>query len=128
MCNKQWPDRETFLVDETLELNGYGADLDKLEYGLFYFTHKVPECLSTMTINAGAFFDLYTGPEYSDNMFESDECPKFCLKKEKLDRCAVLCENAFVREIIHIIAKRKKRENKEAVSYTVDEGTYTLKK
>ncbi len=55
MCAKVWATRDEFLQDKDLELNGYTADFEELEKGLFYFTHNKPECRSTITLYAKAF-------------------------------------------------------------------------
>jgi hypothetical protein len=103
MCCKVWGTRDEFLNDSSLQLDGYGADFEKLENGLFYFTHGVPGCSTTMAIKAGEFLNLYTGERYPDSKMGGDECPQLCLDKEELDRCPTFCEYAFVREIIQII-------------------------
>ena len=106
MCRKVWKSRDAFLDDDSLLLEGYGADFEILEKGLFYFTHSVQGCFSTMALEAGDFFDLYTGERYPDSKMGGDECPRFCLDREKLERCPVFCEFAFVREIIQMIKGR----------------------
>ncbi|MCF8067547.1 MAG: hypothetical protein K9L30_03065 [Desulfobacterales bacterium] len=35
MCSKEWETRDQFLDDQSLKLNGYKADFEKLEWGLF---------------------------------------------------------------------------------------------
>ena len=103
LCSHRWETRNDFLNDKTLELNGYQADFESLEHGLFFFTHRVDGCHSTMGILSADFFDLYTGKKYAQRKTGSEECPGYCLKKNKLDRCDAACEYAFVREIIQII-------------------------
>jgi hypothetical protein len=110
MCRKIWGNRDVFLADDSLELEGYGADFEKLEKGLFYFTHRVPGCFSTMALEAREFISLYTGEKYPDSKMGGDECPRICLDKTKLDRCPAFCENAFVREIIQIIRERQSHD------------------
>ena len=36
-CFTIWDSKDDFLSDSSLELNGYKADFQKLEYGLFFF-------------------------------------------------------------------------------------------
>jgi hypothetical protein len=107
MCAAVWQDRSCFLRDASLKLNGYQADFQKLENGLFYFTHNVDGCYSTMAITANTFFDLNTGRRYKKPMNSSEKCPGYCMKTDQLDRCSVECEYAFVRDIIDIIEKFK---------------------
>lgn len=106
MCGEIWKTRDEFLKDRSLELNGYGADFRELGNGLFYFTHKVQDCSTTMALKAREFLNLYTGEKYPDRKMGSDECPRLCLDKNALDRCPVFCECAFVRELIQIIKAR----------------------
>ncbi len=61
MCGKEWTNRNLFLKDVKLNLNGYQADFEKLEWGLFYFTHLKESCKSTMAVETKEFLDLYTG-------------------------------------------------------------------
>lgn len=102
-CGKQWADQGLFIKDKELNLIGYKADFEKLEYGLFFFNHKRPECESTITIEALNFMNLYNGPIFSERKFGTVECPGLCQKQDQLGRCDARCECAFVREIINII-------------------------
>ncbi len=102
-CFQAWPSRDDFLSDERLELNGYKADFERLEYGLFFFTHRKATCYSTMAIEVVDFMDLYTGKIYAERRTGEEACPGYCRDKEQLDRCDAQCECAFVREILHII-------------------------
>ena len=102
-CAHEWRDRKSFLEDPSLTLNGYQADLELLEEGLFYFTHVRTGCGSTLVIPAGQFLDLYTGPRYLEQHAFSEECPRYCMDKDQLGRCHVLCECAMVREVIQLI-------------------------
>ena len=106
-CFQIWPTRDDFISDSQLELNGYKADFEKLEYGLFFFTHQKSGCHSTMAIEVVDFKDLYSGEIYTERKTGSEECPRYCLDKEQLDRCDAICECAFVREIIQIIRNKR---------------------
>ena len=110
MCGTIWAEREVFLSDQNLELNGYQADFEKLEYGLFYFTHQTPDCRSTMALQTVDFLDLYTGTRYSERRTGEAECPGYCLDRDQLNRCDALCECAFFREIIQLIRERQKKK------------------
>ena len=50
MCSTEWENRDQFLADQSLEISGYGADFEKLELSLFYFTHNKEGCFSTMAL------------------------------------------------------------------------------
>ena len=106
-CGKQWSTRDEFIDDESLQLNGYTADFEDLEYGLFFFTHEVNGCYSTMTMEVKGFLDLYQGKRYTKRKAEAKGCPRYCMDAKQLARCNMLCECAFAREIMHIIRTRK---------------------
>jgi hypothetical protein len=116
MCGEIWNTRDEFLDDSSLELEGYGADFEIIEDGLFYFTHRAPGCSSTMALKAKEFLNLYTGERFRENKMGSDECPRLCLERNRLDRCPNSCEYAFVREVMQIIKKRHKRVSAPTVS------------
>ena len=107
MCLTEWKTRDDFLDDKSLELNGYKADFEKLEWGLFFFTHKKEDCLSTMTIEAKDFLSLYSGKKYTERSTGEEDCPGYCLDENQLNRCDALCECAFNREVIQIIKERQ---------------------
>jgi hypothetical protein len=107
MCSTQWKTRDDFMKDRLLHIDGYQADFEKLEWSLFYFTHHQKDCLSTMTIEAKDFLDLYSGKKYSERRTGQEDCPGFCLEKEQLARCEALCECAFNREIIQAIKEKQ---------------------
>lgn len=109
MCFFEWKTRDEFLDDKKLNINGYLADFDKLEWGLFLFTHHKTNCFSTLAIRAEDFLSLYSGPRYKERRTGKEDCPGYCLDKNQLDRCDALCECAFNREVIQIIKKRQKK-------------------
>ena len=111
MCSAKWLTRDEFLDDHSLEINGYGVDCRKLEWSLFYFTHKKVGCFTTMTLRAEDFLDLYSGKKYTERRTGEKDCPGYCLDKKQLNRCDAICECAFNREVIQII---KERHNKSA--------------
>lgn len=104
-CKKCWATREEFLSDAMLILNGYNADFDSLDNGLFYFSHELDNCGSTLTVQARHFFDLYDGPRYTERKTGTDECPEYCLHLYRLERCEAKCECASIREILQTITK-----------------------
>ena len=109
MCSKQWQTRDDFIDDASLELNGYQADFEQLELGLFYFTHTTESCGSTIVIQTRDFLDLFTGKTYDQRETGGENCPLYCKDIEQLDRCDAFCECASVREVISIIRERQGR-------------------
>ena len=107
MCSTVWKTRDEFLNDTSLEINGYGADFEKLERSFFYFTHTKEGCLSTSVIKAKHFLDLYSGERFTERRTGQDDCPGYCLEKNQLNRCGAMCECAFNREVIQIIKERQ---------------------
>jgi hypothetical protein len=76
-CFTIWDSRDDFLADSSLELNGYKADFQEIQYGLF-FTHKVDNCFSTMAIEVKDFADMYSGNIYRARKTLSEERPRDC--------------------------------------------------
>ena len=109
MCSTEWTTRDEFLDDQSLEIDGYTADIEKTEEGIFYFTHKKESCFTTMAIQTKDFLTLYAGKKYTEEKAGEEECPRYCLDEKQLNRCDVFCECAFNREVIQII---KERHNK----------------
>ena len=106
MCNSQWNSIDSFLADPSLSFNGYQANFGILDEGIFFFTHNMEECGSTLGIKVRAFGTLFSGKKYSKSKQLSAECPRYCLDPKNLGRCSAECENAFAREISQIIRDR----------------------
>jgi hypothetical protein len=105
-CNKTWISRDEFLGDSDIRLIGYQPHYKNMEEGLFLFNHLI--CNSTLSIVSQKFRDLYTGPLYASSKLEDeplnyDDCPDFCLFKNKMKGCLQQCERAFVSEIIQVL-------------------------
>lgn len=111
MCGFVWRDRAAFIHDISLECNGYQVNFEKLELGLFYFTHRVEGCYSTLAVYAEDFYDLNPAGGYPQRKTLTEQCPAYCLDRENLKRCGAHCECAFVRDLIQILKKMKLEEN-----------------
>lgn len=109
MCGEFWQSRESFLDDAALNFNGYQPDFGTIEEGIFYFTHEVPHCGSTMAIKAERFISLFKGEKYQESKQLTEVCTEKCLHHESLDRCPAHCLYAFVREVSQIIKDRSHR-------------------
>jgi len=115
-CNVAWSSRDEFLGDSDIQLIGYQPHYKNMEEGLFLFNHLI--CNSTLSIVSQKFRDLYTGPLYTNSKLDNDQlnyddCPDFCLFKNKMKGCLQQCERAFVSEIIQVLTmwgKEKKAE------------------
>lgn len=107
MCSTVWVTRDDFLHDTSLYLNGYGVDSEELNCSLFYFTHMVPGCRSTLVIEARDFKDLYLGLGFSERRNGLEGCPGYCFLEEGVDNCDARCECACNRVVIQIIKKRQ---------------------
>lgn len=105
-CRTTWGTVDEFIDDRTVTLNGYKADLKDLEFGLFFFTHTIGNCGSTMAFEVNDFLSLFSGEQYIENKALSPECPRYCIDEKQLARCDALCECAFVREVSQIIRDR----------------------
>lgn len=105
-CQREWKTQQSFILDEELELNGYSVDFEDLKEGLLFFTHKKKDCFSTLAMSVKYFINLYDGPFYPEKKIGAEACPGYCFDENQLERCDVLCEGAYVREIIDIIRKK----------------------
>lgn len=107
-CQHIWETRDDFIDDSSTLIHGYQANLESLPEGLFVFTHTIPDCRATVSIKAKEFLDLYTGPNYSNADREHvDGCPLYCEHEDNLGRCDKVCECAYVREVIAMLAERR---------------------
>ncbi len=104
-CSHVWSGREDFVADHEVSIEGYQADLDDLDNGLFYFTHSGCGCGGVIVLKAELFTDLYSGRRHPEPKTGSDECPGFCLRQECLDPCGAHCSCGYVREIIQMLKK-----------------------
>lgn len=111
MCSTVWKDRTEFITDKKLVINGYQANFDYLESGLFYFTHEVDGCFSTMALKANQFFDLGPNTVHTQRKTLTDECPGHCLDRSNLQICDVECECAYVRDILDTLQQLKEESS-----------------
>ena len=100
VCSAVWPNRDSFLSDPAIHILGYQVNFQELTEGLFLLNHS---CGTTLAIKAGDFQDLYKGPIHQERLTGSEECPRYCLRKEELRPCPTKCECAYVREIVQIV-------------------------
>lgn len=99
-CGRIWQSRSDFLIDGLLTFNGYQADFEAPEMGLFLFTHRAPGCGTTIAIEVRYFRDLYDGPVYTERKTNTSECPGHCLHVASFERCETHCECAYVRQLM----------------------------
>jgi hypothetical protein len=99
-CQHVWPDRESFLSDTTLRMEGYQVNFVNLEEGLFLFTHNIESCCSTIAIPAAEFTDLHDGPVFDENLKGEEGCDDSCLHTGVIDSCKAECECAYVRDVL----------------------------
>ena len=64
LCGKVWMNRDEFLHDVTLELNGYQGNLNRLlsglqKKGLLLYTHRIEGCGTTLAVDPSTFKDEY---------------------------------------------------------------------
>lgn len=102
-CRRIWLSRNQFLTDPTLVFNGYQADFEAPEMGLFLFTHRTPGCGTTIAMEVRYFQDLYRGPIYIERKSNTTECPGHCLRVFNFERCENRCECAYIRELMQIL-------------------------
>jgi len=103
ICRTVWPSRNDFLDDPDIFIVGYQPHFKALTEGLFLFNHT---CRGTLSIRAGEFEDLYSGPVFQTRLTGTEKCPGHCIHSKDLAPCPAECECSFVREIIQIIKNR----------------------
>ena len=102
MCSTTWRKRDDFLTDHDVKVVGYMVNFEQLELGIFLFNHEL--CGTTLAIPASEFTDLYDGPVYSENLFGTEDCPDYCLRKSEIMACPAACECAYVRDVLDKVA------------------------
>ena len=107
MCSAVWKDRDEFIKDNSLVINGYQTNFEYLEHGLFYFTHEVDGCFSTMAMKVNAFYDLSPHKKFTERKTLTEECPRHCLDKSNLEKCYADCECAYVRDLLGTLRQLK---------------------
>lgn len=111
-CGFVWYDRDEFLRDPSLRLEGYQVNFADLEAGLFLFTHNIPACGSTIAIEAGKFTDLHKGQIFEDRLLGTPHCDGSCLHDGVIDSCKEKCECAYVRDVLKKVSAWPKYQRK----------------
>jgi hypothetical protein len=106
MCSFGWNSRSEFLTDENLELNGYQVDFENLYLGLFYFTHTIDGCHTTMALRVELFLDLLPDPQHKRLDTDGKNCPGYCHDLGDLRHCNNECRGAYIRDIMSILKDR----------------------
>jgi len=106
-CGTTWTDLNDFLEDPAIRVVGYQAHFEILEAGLLLFNHN---CGNTLALYLTQVAGLYGGMIFRRCRRDAGSAPEFCLYDEVLRPCPVLCECAFVDEILRIISLWPKRE------------------
>ncbi len=109
-CAHCWKEPEDLVLDESLYINGYQASFKNADEGLFFVTHMVDGCGTTLAIPAGSLKDLYTGPEYATCMALTDLCDGHCLDRDDLAPCPNHCSMRWVRDILQLLKNHGPRE------------------
>lgn len=108
-CGCEWTSREDFLSDPEIKIIGYQVNFVQLREGFFLFNHLAKGCMTTMSIPAAVFLDLYSGQIFQDRLSGSFECSGQCLHQSNLAPCPAQCECAFVREVVSTVDHWNKR-------------------
>lgn len=110
-CFKPWETLEEFLADPELELAGYQVNFCDLHGGLFYFTHLIAGCGTTMALPVKEFTGLSNRPFLASRGEQpGGKCPGSCVRKGDMSPCPVECECVWVREIMQVIRNWNKRK------------------
>ncbi|MDR3708365.1 MAG: hypothetical protein P4L33_08690 [Capsulimonadaceae bacterium] len=105
-CAKRWNSREDFLADTSFRVVRLRADVKHPYNGLMLFIHRTKTCGATLAVAINQFFDLYTGPRFTENRALTPGCPRHCLDEYDLGRCDVPCQCALARDTFAVVADR----------------------
>ncbi len=104
-CNYNWENLEQFVSDPTLMLNGYQVNFDDPMQGFFLFTHFLPNCNSTISIQVAKFAPIAKDQLRVQHFVPGLEaCPKLCLDEKNLSPCPVFeCPGSRIRNLLNVI-------------------------
>lgn len=108
-CGYEWRSRDNFMSDPQVEVIGYQVNFEHLQEGFFLFNHLTEGCKTTLAVPAGCFFDLHKGTVFKGHPTPAKECSGYCLRRENIAPCPIMCECAFVRDILQTVSKWPKR-------------------
>lgn len=97
VCDYNWPSRQEFLTDPSLEFIGYQSFVHEGILGLFLFNHH--PCGTTLALSAKLFADLH-GNQIYESRDEFEAAAPECLSSASGRECPVACECGFVRKVI----------------------------
>jgi hypothetical protein len=107
MCGYVWPSIESFVLDVALRVEGYQADFEVVEDGLFMLTHVCPGCHSTLAVRVEPFGSLTSTPRDYPLKLLTNECEGHCLSKDDFAPCASQCKMRWVRDVLTILHEHK---------------------
>jgi len=102
-CSQIWQDRADFLVDISVSLKEFKADLKNSINGTFVFQHDLNGCAATLTLGINHFIGLDPGPVFPQLAHLTAQCEGHCEASSDLSRCSANCSNANVRDVIQLI-------------------------
>lgn len=109
-CGNAWENLTDLIRDEQVNIIGYQPAFSESYEGLFFFSHRTPECGTTIAIHARHFLTLYDGPEYTLNLANSEKCSGLCKSFFDFGECSNECDMRQVRDIIKVLRNRGPEE------------------
>lgn len=103
MCGKKWISLHEFLNDQNLKCNGFHPATDIYDFDLYYFTHLVEGCGTTMGMLSGSFFSLYNFEPFEQKVHGMGDCNTCSFSDLKFQRCAITCEHMIHTEIAKVV-------------------------
>ena len=110
VCRKVWKTRNDFLDDPDVSIVDYQVHSEELTGGMLVFNHSDE---TTISVKAGAFIDLYSGPMFKALLTSTDKCSGYCLGEHELRSCPAKCDCDFAREVVQIINDWPKMDSYE---------------
>ena len=105
-CNHAWGSLIDLVRDDQVDVIGYQASFNDRYEALFFFSHNVEECGTTIALPATLFTPLYDGPEYTLNKAFTKECSGLCQTFFDFSECSNECSMRWVRDIIQMLKTR----------------------
>lgn len=106
-CKKVWRTQIELVEDHSLLVNGYQASFEDSHAGLFFLTHDVPGCGSTLALVVSDFRSFYAGPHYSELNRGRETCRELCLDRNRLEFCDAECSMHWVREVLQYLRRHE---------------------
>jgi hypothetical protein len=105
---------DELLSDPSIIPVGMTSDEEVELESLYYFTHDVPECGTTFTVQVTLFESVIEEPIPVESMRHGHACMGLCTHIEELALCQNNCKWAPYRRLLLLMVERRKAAAKQA--------------